>query len=125
MAKQAALGITLPIKRGNNGYFQQSFDLLTQAKSNLTNLLLTKKGERVMQPNFGSGIHEYVFSPITNNIEANIRGTIEESVQIWLPYIKVESVKVLKQEDLNKIFVSVIFSIRNNVNVSDSIVLAF
>ena len=125
MAQTKALGILLPLKRGSNGYFQQGFDILTQAKANLTNLLLTKKGERIMQPNFGCGIHEYVFSPITQDIDANIKGTIQEAVQIWLPYIKIEDVKVTRNEDYNKIFISIVFSVRNNINVTDSILLAF
>ena len=45
-----ALGITLPIKLGKTGYFEQAFDTITQVKSNLINLLLTVKGERVFQP---------------------------------------------------------------------------
>lgn len=125
MATTRALGIILPLRRGTNGYFQQGFDILTQAKSNLTNLLLTKKGERIMQPNFGCGIHEHIFSPITQDLEANIKGAVEEAVQTWLPYIKVNDVKIKRDEDHNKIYVSVVFSIVNNVNVSDSIILVF
>jgi len=48
-----AYGITLPLGRGETGFFQQAFVSFEQAKSNLKNLLLTKKGERIMQPNFG------------------------------------------------------------------------
>ena len=40
-----ALGITLPIKLGKTGYFEQAFDTITQVKSNLINLLLTVKDE--------------------------------------------------------------------------------
>ena len=78
-----------------------------------------------MQPNFGCGIHEYIFHPLTQDIEANIRGSIEESVQIWLPYVKIEDVKSKRNPDTNQLFVTIIFSVRNNVNISDSIVLVF
>ena len=54
------IGITLPIQIGNMGYFQQSFDTLVQVKSNFINLILTRKGERVHQPEFGCGIHDYL-----------------------------------------------------------------
>ena len=49
-----AYGITLPVQRGNTGYFSQAFNSFEQAKSNLKNLLLTRKGERIFQPNFGT-----------------------------------------------------------------------
>ena len=47
------IGIVLPIRLSNNGFFKQSETLLEQTISNLKNLLLTVKGERVGQPTFG------------------------------------------------------------------------
>ena len=55
-----AIGITLPIQIGNTA-FNQSFKTAEQASSNIKNLLLTKRGERIMQPNFGSGLQELLF----------------------------------------------------------------
>ena len=56
-----AIGITLPIQIGNNA-FNQAFTTIEQAKSNIKNLLLTNRGERVMQPEFGSGLRELLFN---------------------------------------------------------------
>lgn len=52
----ARIGISLPIRSGQNGFFKSSSTLLEQTKTNLKNLLLTVKGERVAQPEFGSNI---------------------------------------------------------------------
>ena len=60
---------------------------LTRKKSNLKNLLLTKKGERVLQPNFGSGLQSLLFEPIDETFETRVADTITESVSQWLPYI--------------------------------------
>ena len=49
-----AIGITLPLTFGQNT-FEQSFLTKDQVKSNIKNLLLTKRGERIIQPEFGSG----------------------------------------------------------------------
>ena len=38
-----AYGITLPVQRGNTGYFAQSFSSYEQAKANLKNLLISKR----------------------------------------------------------------------------------
>ena len=56
-----AIGITLPIQIGNTA-FNQSFITADQVKSNIKNLLLTKRFERLMQPEFGSGIQELLFN---------------------------------------------------------------
>ena len=56
------IGVNLPFTRDNKtGWFDQSFTTLEAAKSNLKNLLLTMKGERLMQPNFGTDLMKLVF----------------------------------------------------------------
>ena len=51
-----------------------------QVRSNLKNLLLTKKGERILQPEFGSGLHDLLFNPATEKFEEDLETTINDSV---------------------------------------------
>ena len=107
-----AVGITLPIQRGSDGYFAQSFKTFDQIRSNLKNLLLTKKGERILQPEFGSGLHDLLFNPATEKFEEDLETTINESVAKWLPYIIVEDINVdisKEQTDNNQAKVSLKF----------------
>ena len=119
------LGITLPLERGNTGYFAQGRDILTQVKSNLTNLILTKKGERVLQPEFGCDVHRIIFEPITDDNVANVRGTIEAAVKIWLPYVTIEDVDVVRDENRNSVFATITFSVNTSVTITDSVTLVF
>ena len=89
-----AVGITLPIQRGNDGYFRQSFRTFDQVRSNLKNLLLTKKGERLLQPDFGSGLHDLLFNPATEKFEEDLETTINDAVAKWLPYVIVEDINI-------------------------------
>ena len=77
-----AVGITLPIQRGDEGYFRQSFKTFDQVRSNLKNLLLTKRGERILQPDFGSGLHDLLFNPATDKFEEDLENTINDAVQL-------------------------------------------
>lgn len=95
-----AYGITLPVQRGNTGYFNQAFSSFEQAKANLKNLLLTKKGERVMQPNFGTGIHELLFEPMTDEFETKLQETITKNVNYWLPYINIEEIDIEMTDEM-------------------------
>ena len=94
-----AVGITLPIQKGETGYFRQSFQTFDQIKSNIKNLLLTKKGERVFQPDFGSGIHDLLFNPATERFEEAVENTINEALEKWLPYVIVEDIDVDVSKD--------------------------
>ena len=89
-----AVGITLPIQRGNDGYFRQSFKTFDQVRSNLKNLLLTKRGERLLQPDFGSGLHDLLFNPATEKFEEDLETTINDAVAKWLPYVVVEDINI-------------------------------
>ena len=107
-----AVGITLPIQRGNDGYFAQSFRTFDQVRSNLKNLLLTKKGERILHPEFGSGLHDLLFQPATEKFEEDLETTINEAVAKWLPYVIVEDINIdisKEQTDNNQAKVSLKF----------------
>lgn len=111
-----AYGITLPVKRGNTGYFEQAFSSFEQAKSNLKNLLLTRKGERIMQPNFGSGLHELLFEQADDQLEQRLEEEITNTVNFWLPYIQISEIEVTmtdEMKDRNQVDMKVIFTVGN------------
>jgi phage baseplate assembly protein W len=111
-----AYGITLPVKRGNTGYFEQAFSSFEQSKSNLKNLLLTRKGERIMQPNFGSGLHELLFEQADEQLEQRLQEEITNTVNFWLPYISISEIEVTmtdEMKDRNQVDMKVVFTVGN------------
>jgi len=109
-----AYGITLPVQRGNNGYFNQAFSSFEQAKSNLKNLLLTNRGERILQPDFGTGLQGLLFEQMTENLEERLESVITDSVNFWLPYIDIEEIEVDmtdEMKDRNTAGIKVKFSV--------------
>jgi phage baseplate assembly protein W len=95
-----AYGITLPLKRGGNGYFEQAFTSFEQAKSNLKNLLLTKRGERIMQPEFGTGLEALLFEPMDDGFETKLTDVITQTVNYWLPYINIEEIDIEMTDEM-------------------------
>jgi len=123
-----AIGITLPIQIGNMGYFQQAFDTLTQVKSNFINLILTKKGERVHQPEFGCGIHDYLFEQLTpENIEG-ARLSVVNAVERWMPFLELVQFELNASPndlDNNRLQLYVGYRLKQNPNIRDTIILTF
>jgi uncharacterized protein len=102
-------GITLPITHGPQGYFAQSFTLIDQIKSNLNLLLRTKKGERRMNPEFGSGLWNILFENYTDNIIPIIESTIRKDVSRWMGYVNVKDIKInTTSEVMNKNIIQVV-----------------
>jgi uncharacterized protein len=126
MAK--GIGITLPIRLGNTGYFEQSFDTLKQVKSNFINLILTRRGERVHQPEFGCCIHEYLFEQLTpDNIEG-ARLCVIDAVNQWMPFLELVKFQLdagNENIDRNTLRLYVGYRLTNAPNIEDQIVLEF
>jgi phage baseplate assembly protein W len=117
-----AYGITLPIKRGGNGYFEQAFTSFEQAKSNLKNLLLTKQGERVMQPEFGTGLEALLFEPMDSEFESKLTNVITQTVNYWLPYINIEEIDIEMTDDMKDRHIAhmkVQFTVGNQIELQE------
>lgn len=70
------IGIKLPMNGSDRGIFNMSRTTEDQAVSNYVNLLLTKKGERYMQPEFGVGLPFYLFEPNTPALRIELEAEI-------------------------------------------------
>lgn len=83
----------------------------------LMNHIMTRKGERVMMPTFGSIIHDLIFEPLTFEINAmieeDIKGIVEEDPRC-------EFVSINVTDDEHKITVNLTISI---LPYSDNITL--
>jgi hypothetical protein len=119
------LGIGINRSSDSNGVFATNYTTLTQAKDNLKNLILTKKGERLMQPDFGCDIWKVLFEPYTiGQVETSIEASIVEAVSKWLPYLNIDEIIFDFDEndiDNNKIALDIKFSLTSNPNLSESI----
>ena len=66
------LGVSLPFN-GPSGPFNSTYSTKNQIKSNLINLLLTNKGERVFNPEFGADLKTILFEGITEDTSELIK----------------------------------------------------
>ena len=106
------VGLKLPFRFGTTGFFNQSKTVKEQSFSNLKNLILTIKGERLGQPDFGCDVHRIIFEPITDTTKDSIEEAVRAAVSTWLPYITVHNVYVsIDDQDTNKILLSFEYSV--------------
>ena len=94
--------------------FAQSFSTEEQAVSNLKNLLLTRKGERFMQPDFGTQIVSSLFEQNTEDLETAIQDGLNEDIATWLPYIIIDNIIVERQIDRHALDISLRFRVTEN-----------
>ena len=123
------IGILLPFNKGakgrppqthyqsgsisGNGVFELSYTTQEQVISNLKNLLLTGKGERLMQPNFGTSIRQIIFENNTTELREMLFDAINEDIAFWLPYVKLNNVEITTSDDRHTLTVRLTFRIEN------------
>jgi phage baseplate assembly protein W len=58
-------------------------------------ILETSPGERVMRPDFGSGLRDMVFEPVNYTTAALVKHRVEQALVAWEPRINVRDVSVV------------------------------
>jgi len=99
---------------GGASVFAQSYSTEDQAVSNLKNLLLTRKGERFMQPDFGTQIVSSLFEQSTEDLETAIEDGLNEDIATWLPYIIIDNINVDRRIDQHALDISLQFRVTEN-----------
>jgi len=116
-----AVGISLPIQIGNTA-FNQNFTTEDEVKTNIVSLLSTKRGERIMQPELGSGLQELLFEQNDGTLADRIEEEINNTIEMWLPFVNVEQINVEQSDylkDTNTVNVNITFTIGNNPQLSN------
>lgn len=96
---------------GGGSVFVLSYTTEEQSISNLKNLILTRKGERVMHPNFGTRLYHTVFEQSTDDLINTIQIELEEDIKYWLPYIVITKLSVTASIDTYSISISLVFKV--------------
>jgi Bacteriophage baseplate protein W len=76
-------------------------------------ILRTSRRERVMRPDFGAGLDDFLFEPLNETTMQLVKTRVEESLIDWEPRIIVEEVKVTgEQEPDGKLIIDITYRIR-------------
>ncbi len=110
VGRERAIGIMFPLNRAGHsrpvdlhyasgslsgtGLFVSSYSTEEQAITNLVNLVLTRKGERIMHPDYGTGVPNFVFEQNTESNRFTLQESIRRDIARWLPYIHLGDLNV-------------------------------
>ena len=110
------VGIDFPtaIVPDGDGFFKGTKTTEDAIKSNIRLLLLTQRGERVMQPNLGINLRRFLFEPVTENTAVEIENDIVQTFSYWLPFVQIRDIQIdLSSQDANQIGIKLIFKVKN------------
>lgn len=122
--RNITVGISLPFNKPSA--FRSTYDFKQQIKFNLINLLLTNKGERAFNPNFGTSIRQQIFNQMVEGTFEALSDDISNTIAAYIPEITVEKLTVVPGPEYNNNAVVVNLTYRINIsNESDTITINF
>ena len=94
--------------------FKLNYTTSDQLKSNIVTYFSTKKGERFLNPNYGSNVSNYLFEQVTNDTAGNIEQLIKDELALNFPQINLKTIEILQSIDEQRIVVSFSYTVFNN-----------
>ncbi|MFW5847556.1 MAG: GPW/gp25 family protein [bacterium] len=76
-----------------NKYFKLTEITKDALASDLLLLLLTEKGERYYNPNYGTNLKKYIFEPKDNLTQSEVEREIKETVKTYIPELTIQQVR--------------------------------
>ena len=98
--KNQTIGLGWPIGKIYNQPFFNKSTSRDLVRSQITQLLRTKKGERPMLPNFGLEVENYLFDPLTSQLATYIAGDIKRQVRQYASNIDLVSIRVFQDDNI-------------------------
>jgi phage baseplate assembly protein W len=115
-----AVGFGFPLN--GPAVFVPTYTTREQTKSNLINYLLTNKGERVFNPNFGADLRNLLFENVLDRTTDELQETIQNDINLYFPQVDVKQIQFINQPDNNTINFSLTYTIAN-FGITDDITI--
>ena len=133
------MGINLkfPLRAFRKGFFEMNNTTVDAVREDIKILLLTKKGERVVNPTIGTNIPILLgelFEPIKKlEMESRIGAEIRSALETWMPYVTMDKIEIFSADDApfgtninqNDILVRMDYILNDAGGIRDSIQLTF
>lgn len=76
-------------------------------------IIFTNPGERVMRPDFGAGLNQFVFEPVNTTTMARVEQRVRESLIAWEARIDILEVEVTADKsERNKLLIDLTYRVR-------------
>ena len=130
------INYSFPLRKFRQGFFEGNQDTIKAVRENIKILLMTKKGERVVNGGIGTNIPILLGSLfeqiVPEELEVRIRSEVEAAIKTWMPEVRLTDLKIYTeinaQEagvslDRNQVLIRMKYVLTGAERVSDAVQL--
>lgn len=111
--KRVAIGVSIPFN--GPAVFNSVYLTNDQIKSNIINFILTNKGERVFQPNYGADLRRFIFENITTNNLKGLETKLTNDIQNNFPNVIIKSLTLSQTPyQQNTVQLDIVYTLYSN-----------
>ena len=99
MKKVRSLSPKLPLVYNPSQGYQMNTGFVELVMQNLKMILLTSPGERIMDPEFGVGLKNFLFEQNVQAVHGDISARIKRQAKKYLPSVQIHSVDFFTSEN--------------------------
>ncbi len=111
------VGWKFPVSVNESSGLVEMSDYEEDIKEAIWIILSTEKGERIMQPEFGCGIKEFVFEYLDVTTTALMQSSVREALTIWESRIEVLKVDISMDKVVDgKLMINISYVVRKTNN---------
>lgn len=116
------ISVKLPLTYDKqDGPFKLNKTIQESVKQNFKNLVLTNKGERIMDPLFGAGLYGFLFENYSQALQPIIRAEVVSQTTKYMPFVSIEDFLISEtSSNLNQFYIYIKYSI-SSLNVLDEL----
>lgn len=115
-----AIGVSLPFS--GQAVFNSTYESKDAIKANLINYFLTNKGERYLNPYFGSNLRSLLFENIVQDTLDNLKESISQDVRAYFPRVFPTRIELRSEPDSNTVRFYMSYQILDT-NIQDQLLI--
>jgi len=101
----------LPLEKDPEDGFGLLKTYAALVKQNFKNLLLTAPGERMMDPNFGVGLRNFLFENFTSSTYSELESRIGEQAMQYMPFLELQELNITPVGDSQILHLTIEYSV--------------
>lgn len=120
------ININYPFKDSPKGFFVDlNSDDASAIKADLMHLILTRKGQRLYNPDFGTDLLKFIFEPNDALTLVDLKTEITTVVKKYLPKLQINEISVVQSDEVEYVAVVTIkYTITDDVfSTSDLVII--
>lgn len=95
----------------DNGFDFKTFQDINSIRNGLKNIFTWRRGQRIILPEFGNVLYQYLYEPMTTEVLKNMQTEVVNMIQRWEPRVSIVKVNLVPYPDDNEVMIQLTYVI--------------